>query len=644
MRRQSGQAIVLIALMLTVLIGMAAIAIDGSRAYALRRDLQHALDSAALAASDKLQQTGSYSSAEQAAPAIFAANMRMYDSPSCAPGWAAPGLAGPVTIDCAYADGTRLTEVVSALGPQGTQFVLTGKRDLVLQFARILTNGTSPTLAASSTGGVNDLRYTPALAALSSGGCGGVGGTAISVAGSGTLTINGDMVSNGSITVSTGSVGVAGDIDAHCQSTVPGSVTTNCYPSGAGTPCSYPDVAGATRPGFRLTDPNYPAPALVAGAQGIPAGNVVLSPGSYAANPSISTAHCYFLSGGVYRWLGGYTQSAGFVSNELKPPDEPNTTDHTLVASQQFWNTNGVNCAGSTRITVTGGGGSSIGTWGLEVTSVRTDSYGGVSYIRESAPSVCRTFTATSLQTVTLDVSNVPGATSYYIYLASGGCAAQMGWAGSLPVSGTPEGDATSACPFGAGCSLGTSTISVLALILPALPPPNAGAAPGTSGAYPPNAELSPWEGDLPNQNPATAAGAAGDRANENNCESIGGVYASCPAPITPGAVAFTLPGSSCVSVANSADLYLFSGYQYNWIVLHQPSGCSNSIGAASNSAYIGLSYMPSSSLTIASQEVMETNGTGGILASTVSFSGSLPTIKYNAMYAPVPPASRLTG
>src|SRR5207302_9604256 len=65
-RKQSGQAIVLIALMLTFLIGMAAIAIDGSRAYALRRDLQAAVDSASLAAGDAPQQPGSRSSAEAA--------------------------------------------------------------------------------------------------------------------------------------------------------------------------------------------------------------------------------------------------------------------------------------------------------------------------------------------------------------------------------------------------------------------------------------------------------------------------------------------------------------------------------------------------------------------------------------------------
>src|SRR6266446_8970498 len=104
-RRQSGQAIVIIALMLTVLIGMVAIAIDGSRAYALRRDLQAAVDAAALAAGDNLQQTGSYSSAEQAATTIFGANLRVYSGPACAPGYGAPG-AGPLTITCTYPDGT----------------------------------------------------------------------------------------------------------------------------------------------------------------------------------------------------------------------------------------------------------------------------------------------------------------------------------------------------------------------------------------------------------------------------------------------------------------------------------------------------------------------------------------------------------
>src|SRR5579859_5733207 len=103
--RQRGQAIVLIAIMLAVIVGMAALAIDGSRAYALRRDLQAAIDSAALAAGDRMQQTGSYASAEQAATTIFGTNLRLYGAPSCSPGFGAPG-ASTYTVTCTYSDGT----------------------------------------------------------------------------------------------------------------------------------------------------------------------------------------------------------------------------------------------------------------------------------------------------------------------------------------------------------------------------------------------------------------------------------------------------------------------------------------------------------------------------------------------------------
>src|SRR5260370_7988598 len=50
---QNGQAIVLIALMLTVLIGMAAIAIDRPPAYSVRRDLQSAIHAAAPGPGDR---------------------------------------------------------------------------------------------------------------------------------------------------------------------------------------------------------------------------------------------------------------------------------------------------------------------------------------------------------------------------------------------------------------------------------------------------------------------------------------------------------------------------------------------------------------------------------------------------------------
>src|ERR1700674_1292149 len=130
-RLQRGQAIVLIAIMLAVLVGMAALAIDGARAYSLRRDLQEAVDAAALAAGDNLQQPASYPLAEQAATASFGNNMFLYSSPACAPGYGTPG-AGGLTVTCTYGDGTVLTQVVSALGAGGSQFTITGARALQL--------------------------------------------------------------------------------------------------------------------------------------------------------------------------------------------------------------------------------------------------------------------------------------------------------------------------------------------------------------------------------------------------------------------------------------------------------------------------------------------------------------------------------
>ena len=126
-RRQRGQAIVLIAIMLAVLVGMAALAIDGSRAYQSKRNLQASVDAAALAGADTLQQTRNFVTAEQAATTSFSSNRRLYSVPGCAPGYGTPGGA-PLTITCTYPDGTVLTQVVAQLGPAGYSFTLTATR------------------------------------------------------------------------------------------------------------------------------------------------------------------------------------------------------------------------------------------------------------------------------------------------------------------------------------------------------------------------------------------------------------------------------------------------------------------------------------------------------------------------------------
>lgn len=667
MGSQKGQAIVLVALMLVVVVGMAALAIDGSRAYALRRDLQDGIDAAALAAADNFQRTGSYTSAEQAAATSFGTNLRLYAAPSCSPGYGNPGAAG-YTVTCTYSDGTTLTETVAYQGARGSMFQLTATRTLSLQFGRILTNGGTPSISTTSAGRVGNLLYAPTVAALGQGGCGGLGGTAISVSGSGTLSVLGDIVSDGAVSVSAGAASVGGDVYARCQSSIAGA-TSRCYPSGGATPCTYPDVAGAVRSGYYLVDPGYPAPGPVGASQSISGNNVVLQAGVYATAINTSGALCYFLSGGIYDFQAGVTNAGVQVSNELKPPDEPNASNNTLLAALQFWNTTGSNCAGSVQLSQVPaaqgsgygncgqgqGNGQAVGCnsapqgdWPIVVTSTRSDTYNGFSYFRESAPSRCQIVHVDNQKIIKLTVSNVPGATSYNIYAAlpGSGCAGPFGLAENLPVSVPVLNNNLAGCPAftGTGCSLGFETTFLQYSDIGSPFAPNAAAAPDTTGAYPPNSETAPLRAGLPNQNPPRLAGAAGDRANENNCESAAGSFASCPAAITPGAVVVYLPGASCLATTNLSDSYLFSGYQYNWISVYQPASnaCANTFGADQNSAFVGLVYMPGGSLSIIDGDTFDVAGTAGLMARTVTFSGSLPTISYNAGYAPVPFAARL--
>ncbi|GAC1476093.1 MAG: hypothetical protein PVSMB3_17400 [Candidatus Dormibacteraceae bacterium] len=650
--RQKGQAIVLIAIALAVVVGMTALTIDGSHAYALRRDLQEAVDAASLAAADTLQQTGSYVMAEQAASTIFGTNLRLYSGPSCAPGYGTPG-GSPLTVSCTYSDGTVLTQVVSALGPQGSRFAMTAQQSLPLYFGRILTNGSTPPLTATASGGVNNLLYTPTLAALSSNGCGGVGGNAISVSGAGNLKVGGDVVSNGAIAVSSGNLSVAGDIYARCQSTVPGSVNT-CYPSGASPPCTFPDVAGATRSGYRFVDPNYPPPPVTGGSRGTPSDDVVLFPGVYATDPVFNNNVCWFLSGGVYQWTGGLTNDGDFISNELKPPDEPLDTNNTVLARRQLWNINGVHCAGAFLPSAVGGSAIQTGTWAIEITSTRSDTYAGTNYARESAPSMCRTVLVGPGQAIMVQISNVPGATAYNVYAAPprNGCAGPFGLAGRIPVVGPVKNTSTSGCPsFSGGCTLGGETALFDSTILGVLWAPNRLAAPGITGAYPPDGETAPLGSRSVNQNPNRGVPPRGDRANENQCDTISGVLTTCPGPITPGAVALYIPAGGCLTDTNNGDNFIFSGYQYNWIVVYEPGAanppantCSNLLDAASNSALVGLYYAPSAALNSPTRAAFRTEATGGVIADTITFSGTLPLVVFSSDYAPSPPAARLTG
>jgi hypothetical protein len=256
---------------------------------------------------------------------------------------------------------------------------------------------------------------------------------------------------------------------------------------------------------------------------------------------------------------------------------------------------------------------------------------------------------------VKIDVSNVPGASSYNVYAtrSGGDCSGPWGLIENIPVVGTVSNANTSPCPLftGNGCTLGHESSVIDDTDIIPLFAPSAGAAPGTFGAYPPAGETSPLAGNLPNENANRAAPPGGDRANENQCTTTAAVLATCPAAVTPGAVAYYIPTGGCLNDTSVGDNYVFSGYQYNWILVYEPgagyppaNSCANMMGAATDSAFIGLVYTPAASVTIQKASAFRTDETGGVIADTITFTSQLPAVIGNTDYAPVPPASRLTG
>jgi hypothetical protein len=181
---------------------------------------------------------------------------------------------------------------------------------------------------------------------------------------------------------------------------------------------------------------------------------------------------------------------------------------------------------------------------------------------------------------------------------------------------------------------------------------PNAGAAPGVIGSYPPDGQTTPLKNNLPNENANRTSPPGGDRANENQCDVSSGALTTCPGAVTPGAVAFSIPNGGCLNATSGGDNYVFSGYQYNWLVVYEPGAsnppantCGNLMGAATDSAWIGLVYAPAASVAIQKASTFRTDESGGIIADTLSFSGQLPTIIGDPQdYGPAAPASRLSG
>jgi hypothetical protein len=147
-----------------------------------------------------------------------------------------------------------------------------------------------------------------------------------------------------------------------------------------------------------------------------------------------------------------------------------------------------------------------------------------------------------------------------------------------------------------------------------------------------------------------------GDVANENYCmqtpiSPAGDPAAPCAtAKVTPGAVQFYMGPADCVDQNGGGYTHVFSGEQYNWIIIFQapvvapttPPLCNPSkLNGNALTQYIGTIYTPSSNWTIQGSDKSPLSGQVICWVATVTGSGQAG-IDYNPNYAPAPPAARL--
>src|SRR5260221_723020 len=387
-RSQRGQAIVLVALMMAVLIGFVALALDSARAFDGRRVLQDSVDAAALTAAESLQNGGvNWGQAQLNAITIFQKDNRLPVGPaSCSPSTfftpnpGSPGTAVTTTCSMSGGGGYVLTLNVADNGPAGQVFALSATRPLSGPLRRVLGQPPPPPLTAAGAATAGDQSVTPALAGLSRPSCSS-GTYPITISSfTNFATVVGDVVSNGPAYLGTNSyLHLAGDLLASCSTNSNADhVTYQCWSQPptlppAAPPCTGNAVLGQLRStANHFADPGY-LPPSTAGltTPGFVSGNIHLAPGIYTTDPqfgSPSNSYCYFLAGGVYNWQARPTISHGIVSNELKPPDEPLFNNNQALAAQ-FWNDNRATCAGSYSLTTgtLSGKGIGTGTWSVVV-------------------------------------------------------------------------------------------------------------------------------------------------------------------------------------------------------------------------------------------------------------------------------------
>ncbi|HEX2681017.1 MAG TPA: hypothetical protein VHQ03_06965, partial [Candidatus Dormibacteraeota bacterium] len=523
----------------------------------------------------------------------------------------------------------------------------------------------------------------------SPGGCPGGSGNSLTFQGTSTTLVTGDIWSDGNIFDNSGAAG--GNVN--------GNVISVCSASPfLKTPAPW-TVSGAQEVGWTMPDPDYPMPPINTSSQAwnLTSGSIE-EPGTYSANPMLTgSAGCYFLDAGVYDFAAGFTDNGGFVSNELRPPDEPNLAATTSQLSGTITSIPvtalAVALPGSSTVTVAGqaftvaSGGANVGDTSITVNS---QAVGGTVASGTTVVTMARAphqlwdangvGCGSSFSLSTLGSTGF-GAGSYSVQLTALRWESSTGGTCSGPASPTcySRESAPSMCKV---VSLGSSgNIKVQVTADPGATDFNVYIAAngsctgltfcqdtGSNGsatinscpsgqASPPDPERPPVASILPNVDPPAATPPHGDLANENHCViASSGASTSCPGGWTPGAVTFVIPGaassSPCLDLHGKGDIYIFSGAQFSHVVFMEPGPeqsptpntcATNYVNGNGFTSLIGIMYMPAAGVTINGNSAYQATIAGGLIAWTVAVIGSgKVAITADPNLRAFPPAVRL--
>jgi len=666
---QRGQAIVLVGLLLVVLFGFVGLAIDGGRAYLDRRHMQASVDAASLAAAYNYMTSHDVGLAELAGRDVFATNERLYTSPSCTStaltlscsyadqtnqnltlSAVDHSIAG-VTFNATASHRVGVT-MMQALGAGSTMLIgatatalarKTGANGAAIQ---TLSQSCSGSLTFGGSGTATLVGDIWSNGNISGGGAssGAVTGNVVGVCSNpappflqAPWSVSGSQV-NGWNMPDPGYAmpplnGARPNWNSPgCDGECPGTYAADPHLVG-GAGCYFLETgvynfsAGYTQQGGLVSNELRPpdeANVYAAGQattttlNGDLSGSRVQQINVASMPAAVPTATLISVGGQTFQLssAAAATDTHLSINRQDVVGTIPSGSLVSFRALPQFWDADGVNCGGSFSLAAVGNTNNlAAGTWSVEVTSVRWEPYtcSGTPvatpscFIRESAPSMCKTVTLGSSTNIKVTVdAAVAGAQYLNVYLAQNGSCSGLAYLTRLQntVNGSVVINSSS---FPAGWPSGA--------------------------AAPPDQENPPLAGGLPNADPPAGTPPRGDLANENQCvdPATGANVVCSQASVNPGAVLLYLPSGGCVTMNGGGDIYVFSGYQYGRIVMFEPgpeqssfpNTCANKVNGHDFTSFIGIFYIPAADITLNGTSRVRATIAGGLIAYTATVLGS---------------------